>query len=76
MRELERQAWLCTHKECVPPIRKFLLPGDPDPPMCPLHGRTMKRQANMPYDAEKVARSGQPQVIDAPKPKRKRGKAA
>ena len=44
-----RRAYLCHHKLCVPPVRVFLQPGEPEPPQCPDgHGR-MTLQANMPY---------------------------
>lgn len=67
MKELLRDAWLCHHKDCDPPTRIFLLPGDPSPPRCPLHGATMRRQANLPYDPAKVALSGPPRAVDTPK---------
>ncbi len=45
-----RRAYICTHKNCVPPRRIFLLPDEPDiAPECPEHGRTMVKQENRPY---------------------------
>ena len=46
MRERERKAYICLHKDCKPPLRVFLLPGDEEPPRCPQHG-TMTRQVNV-----------------------------
>lgn len=43
---MERRAYVCSSKDCDPPRRVFLLPGD-EIPSC--HGRKMIRQANVPY---------------------------
>ena len=52
-----RRCYVCEHKDCVPPMRVFLLPGEPDrAPRCPFHG-VMKPQANKVYRA---ARNGRP----------------
>ncbi len=50
---MERRAYVCHSKDCDPPRRVFLLPGDAIP-KC--HGRAMVRQANMPYMAGKSKR--------------------
>lgn len=50
---MERRAYICQHKDCVPPRRVFALPGDPVP-SC--HGRKMARQGNMPYMAGRSKR--------------------
>lgn len=44
-----RRAFLCLHKDCVPPRRVFLRPGEPEPPNCPDGHGKMQRQANVPY---------------------------
>jgi hypothetical protein len=52
-RDIERRAYVCTHKDhVVYAYRVFLMPGDPEPPRCPEHGK-MQRQANAPYFKQK-----------------------
>jgi hypothetical protein len=50
----ERRCYVCGHKECVPPLRIFLRPDEPDRPVprCPLHG-AMARQPNKRYGGRK-----------------------
>lgn len=48
MREPERKAYICYHKDHQGlPQRVFLLPGDTEPPRCGL-GHVMTRQPNTP----------------------------
>lgn len=45
----ERRAYVCAHKDHgTNPPRIFVIPGDPEPPRCPEHGK-MIRQTNLPY---------------------------
>lgn len=44
----ERRAYVCFTKEGVLHQRVFLMPGDPEPPKCPTHGK-MLRQTNLSY---------------------------
>jgi hypothetical protein len=57
MRETQRKAYICTHKDCQPTMRVFLLPGDEEPPRCPAGHGKMKQQVNMAYMR---ARNGRP----------------
>lgn len=66
-REDERRAYVCTHKECVPPQRVFLLPGDADGvPRCPSGHGKMQRQGNVPYSRPEPGVVGKPKVIRTP----------
>jgi hypothetical protein len=66
----QRRAYLCQHKNCDPPIRVFLQPGDKEPPNCPDgHGR-MALQANLPYKRpDTSAPVGKPRAVE---PKRRK----
>lgn len=65
---MERFAYICTVKDCVPPYRTFVGAGDPKP-ACPQHGVVkMKRQANQPY--MKGEGAGRPKRV---KPRRPAG---
>jgi transcriptional regulator with XRE-family HTH domain len=46
-----RRAFVCAHKDCVPPRRVFLGRGESGPAVCPEHG-VMVRQPNVPYRGE------------------------
>lgn len=59
----ERRVYICSHKDCIPPTRVFLSPGEAVP-RC--HGRAMQPQANVPYLAGKG--SG-PKRVKAPEPR-------
>lgn len=68
-----RRAFLCLHKDCVPPRRVFLQPGDPEPPNCPDgHGR-MQLQANVPYNNDRSKPIGRSKLL-GPEPKRRKAK--
>ena len=45
-----RIAVVCTHKECLPPFRRFLFSEKETVWGCPDHGKThVRRQVNRPY---------------------------
>lgn len=49
MKDTERRAYICEHKDhSGQPQRVFLFPGDAEPPTCD-HGHRMVRQPNVPY---------------------------
>lgn len=48
-----RRAYICTHKDCKPPYRRFLRRDEPDEaPDCPWHGSSMQKQENRPYKGQ------------------------
>jgi hypothetical protein len=67
-----RRAYLCLHKDCVPPRRVFVVPGEPDPPNCPDGHGKMALQANVPYSVPDTSQPiGQSRMLGS-KPKRRR----
>lgn len=61
-----RNAYICQHRDCVPPRRLFLDARPSTPPSCPDgHGR-MARQSNKPYRKPRPDGPARPQVVEMP----------
>jgi hypothetical protein len=68
----ERRAFICYHKECVPPHRVFLRPGEPEPPNCPDGHGAMTRQVNVPYKRPDTSKPvGRSKMVGPPPTRRK-----